>query len=246
MKRISILLTTAALAVVLSACGVLNAFVPEVDIAEGAFGLGGAAGTELSPASFVDSGAALTTLAATATFSVNETFEDIDQTDAEGTTIKGLDTLKTTFGVATYANDVAFKLTQPTSGTYPATLNLTGFSLNFKLSDSANTLETPIAGIPTEAPLAVTLTKEAACADTAAQCGYTVSAADKIALQTLFAIAIDGNIAKDVGTIVLGGGTNTLALTLGVSVSNEASELAGSEAVFKLGEYETKVKPVIF
>ncbi len=246
MKRISILLTTVALAVVLSACGVLNAFVPEVEIPEGAFGLGGAEGTELSPASFVDSGAALTTLAATATFSINETFEDIDQTDAEGTKIKGLDTLKTTFGVATYANDVAFKLTRPTSGTYPATLNLTSFTLSFKLSDSAKTLETPIAGVPTAAPLAVTLTKEAGCADTALQCGYTVSAANKAQLQALFAIAIDGNIAKDVGTIVLAGGTNTLELTLGVSVSNAASELIGSEAVFKLGEYETKVKPVIF
>lgn len=234
MKAVRYTLLAGLLSVFIAGCGVLNAFVPEVEVPAGAFGLGGAEGTEVT-GSFAASTSSLTTLAASASFSINESFADL--AELEDDRIKGLDNLKTKIGLALYNGDVAVKLVNA-SNTYPDTISVTGASLNVTLSDvSGKSLSIPVSA---SGLTLATLTKEASC--TAEECGYTASAADIAILKTLFGIVISGTDGATLLDILRTGGENTVVASATLSVSNDLADFTDTSVKVKLGETETTVK----
>lgn len=223
---VSILMTLA-----LSACGVLNSLVPDVDLEEGAFGLGGAQGTELS-GTFTTPQAGLGSLAV-GSFSLNKTFADL--TDLQDDRIKGIQTLATKIGLAMYQNGVALKLANP-GASYPETIKINTFTFELSLTDpSKKSFSIPKMSVPVSA----VLSKAASCTNI---CNYSAVSADIASLISLFAISISGANGDTLLAILRGGGDNTLNVKVEIKVDNPESDFTGSTATIKLGETEAVVK----
>lgn len=226
-------------------CDTLNDAVPQISIAGGVFGLGGATGSEMSgsfsAAKFADSEAA------TASFTLNETFDDLDAGDF-GT----LNRIITTIGVPS-PGGVVLKLTRTGGGSFPATVTTNTWTLNFQITSAGSTpLGTPTGGPIVKSPGNITFSRAPGCTDADTECSYLVGAEQADRLQLLFPFEITAtSYLNQLAALVFRptGGTNspnTLALTLAVTVTNDQSDFNGLGALLRVGEFETSVRPVVF
>lgn len=234
-----------AAAVILSGCDTLNDAVPPVSVSGGVFGLNGTTGVELSGV-FTPAGKT-EALAATAVFTLNETFDDVAAGD-----FGEIDELTTHLGIAVASGDAALTLVNTGGGSYPASVTATAFALDFSISDVHTTLGPPW---DLYAGTFVTFSRSPSCSDAASECAYFVSAGAVDELSELFPIEItsDENAAylATLSDVVFRedgepNTVNTLQVALAVQLTNAVSEFDGLEARIRVGEYETQVRPVIF
>lgn len=208
----------------------LNDALPEINVGNGVLGLDGEAGTEVS-GEFVAS----KTASATARFSLNKTFDDLETGD-----ITALTNLSTDLILAAGTSGQLITINRESAASLPDQIVITGGTIEIALTDdlSSFTLDT------TTFPAVGTLTRQSGCAADAQSCGYIPSGTVNAVLASY---VLSQAQATEILTVIRESTPptpNTIALTLDLSVSD--TSLAGTSATLRIGESNTTVQAEIF
>ncbi|MFT4604778.1 MAG: hypothetical protein ACI9W4_001515 [Rhodothermales bacterium] len=225
-----------ACALLFSGCDTVNTAIndalPEISVGDGILGLNGESGVEVT-AEFAASKSGA--IQATALFSLNETFDDLDTGD-----IQKLTALSTSLILAAGSSGQLITVNRGSAASLPDAIVVSGGSVTVTLSDGTSTFSMP----STSFGALGTLTRQAGCAADAASCGYIPSVGSSYVLATYSLGAAQASGVLDVVRESTPATPNTLVLTLDLTVSG--NDLAGTSASLRVGEFETTVQAEIF